>query len=105
MATIALGNCNDSVLPPTPSHRASAVLDAHIGNIHGAWGTIRQHDTAPRKTWLARLLTLLVIAGPRLDTMVAGNDADGVGMPTLRAYLVVAALLMVVKVVQLVLGH
>ncbi len=83
MATIAPGNVNDSVLPPTPSHRASAVLDdAHIGDIHGAWGTIRQHDTAPRKTRWARLLTVLVIAGPGLVTMVADNDAGGIATYT-----------------------
>lgn len=106
MATVAPGDCNHAVLPPTPSHRALAVLDdAHIGNIHGAWDTIPQHHTAPRKTSLARLLTPLVIAGPGLITMVADNDARGVGMLTLRAYFVVAVLLMVVKVVQLALGH
>jgi len=35
---------------------APAVLDsAHIGDIHGAFGTIRQHDTGVRKTWRASI--------------------------------------------------
>ncbi|HZR43226.1 MAG TPA: NRAMP family divalent metal transporter [Ktedonobacteraceae bacterium] len=57
----------------------TAHLDsAHVGDIKGAWGVIGKHDIAPRKTWLARLLTLLVIMGPGLITMVGDNDAGGV---------------------------
>ncbi|HLG62050.1 MAG TPA: NRAMP family divalent metal transporter [Ktedonosporobacter sp.] len=57
----------------------TAQLDAaHVGDIHGAWGTIHREDTAPRKTWLARLLTLLIIMGPGLVTMVGDNDAGGI---------------------------
>jgi len=56
-----------------------AVLDrAHLGDIHGALGTVRQHDVAPRRTWRARLLTLLAIMGPGLIVMVGDNDAGGV---------------------------
>ncbi|WPP39693.1 NRAMP family divalent metal transporter [Paenibacillus hunanensis] len=56
-----------------------AVLDqAHVGDIHGAFGTVGQHDTAQRKSWLARLRTLLVIMGPGLIVMVGDNDAGGV---------------------------
>jgi Mn2+/Fe2+ NRAMP family transporter len=71
----------NSALPTSSraSNRTSAVLDdAHIGDIHGAWGTIRREDTAPRYTWVARLLALLVIMGPGLITMVGDNDAGGV---------------------------
>jgi Mn2+/Fe2+ NRAMP family transporter len=50
----------------------------HIGDIQGAWGTIRHNDTAHRKTWFAKLSTLLVIMGPGLITMVGDNDAGGV---------------------------
>ena len=61
----------------------TAHLDAaHVGDIHGAWGTIRASDTAVRKTWLARLITLLVIMGPGLVTMVGDNDAGGVATYT-----------------------
>src|SRR5947209_9512509 len=58
---------------------ATAHLDAaHRGDIVGAFGTVRQHDSAPRSTWLARLLTLLAIIGPGLIVMVGDNDAGGV---------------------------
>jgi NRAMP (natural resistance-associated macrophage protein)-like metal ion transporter len=57
----------------------SAVLDAaHVGDIQGAFGTIRQHDLDSRRTWRARLLTLLAIMGPGLIVMVGDNDAGGV---------------------------
>lgn len=58
---------------------ATAHLDAaHRGDIVGAFGTVRQHDSAPRSTWMARLLTLLAIIGPGLIVMVGDNDAGGV---------------------------
>jgi len=58
---------------------ATAVLDqAHIGDIQGAFGTIRQHDTSARRSWATRLLTLLAIMGPGLIVMVGDNDAGGV---------------------------
>jgi Mn2+/Fe2+ NRAMP family transporter len=65
---------DDSQLKPT-----SAVLDeAHLGDIHGAFGTIRVSDMAPRRTWRRRLLTLAAIVGPGLIVMVGDNDAGGV---------------------------
>src|SRR5215471_10730355 len=58
---------------------ATAHFDrAHVGDIRGALGTIRQHDHAPRTSWRARLLTLLAIMGPGLIVMVGDNDAGGV---------------------------
>jgi NRAMP (natural resistance-associated macrophage protein)-like metal ion transporter len=64
----------DSRLTPT-----SAVLDeAHLGDIHGAFGSIRLSDVAPRRTWRRRLLTLAAIVGPGLIVMVGDNDAGGV---------------------------
>ncbi|HEV2027414.1 MAG TPA: NRAMP family divalent metal transporter [Candidatus Dormibacteraeota bacterium] len=64
----------DSRLTPT-----SAVLDeAHLGDIHGAFGTIRLSDVAPRRTWRRRLLTLAAIIGPGIIVMVGDNDAGGV---------------------------
>ncbi len=57
----------------------TAVLDkAHIGDIQGAFGTVRVNDTAPRKNLKARILTLLAIMGPGLIVMVGDNDAGGV---------------------------
>ncbi|MGH2344281.1 MAG: divalent metal cation transporter, partial [Chloroflexota bacterium] len=72
--TGALAAPDTSELP-----RRDAVLDeAHRGDIVGALGTIRLDDTAPRRTWGARLLTLLAIMGPGLIVMLGDNDAGGV---------------------------
>jgi NRAMP (natural resistance-associated macrophage protein)-like metal ion transporter len=72
-------------LPPArpeaepPPAAPSAVLDeAHLGDIEGAFGTIRLEDVAPRRTWKQRLLTLAAIIGPGLIVMVGDNDAGGV---------------------------
>ena len=63
----------------TQTEAPTAVLDeAHVGDIQGAFGTIRQHDTGARRSWTARLLTLLAIMGPGLVVMVGDNDAGGV---------------------------
>src|SRR5271165_5756869 len=57
----------------------TAVLDsAHVGDIQGAFGTIREHDLAARRSWWKKLLTLLAIIGPGLIVMVGDNDAGGV---------------------------
>ena len=64
---------------PSETDGPTAVLDeAHTGDIEGAFGTIRQHDTDARLRWGARLLTLLAIMGPGLIVMVGDNDAGGV---------------------------
>ena len=58
----------------------SAVLDeAHVGNIHGALGTILQGDHGPRIGWKHRFQTLLAILGPGLIVMVGDNDAGAFG--------------------------
>lgn len=62
--------------------RTAHLDSAHVGDIQGAWGTIRRSDTAVRTTWLARLLTLLIIMGPGLVTMVGDNDAGGIATYT-----------------------
>ena len=60
-----------------------AVLDAaHIGDIRGAFGTIREGDVAPRTGWKARAKTLLAIIGPGLIVMVGDNDAGAFGTYT-----------------------
>jgi Mn2+/Fe2+ NRAMP family transporter len=64
--------------PPLPSPRERFVLDtAHVGDIQGAFGTIRQHEQAHRGL-RARSLALLAIIGPGLIVMVGDNDAGGV---------------------------
>ncbi len=58
--------------------RERFVLDsAHVGDIQGAFGTIRQHEEAHRGL-RSRLLALLAIIGPGLIVMVGDNDAGGV---------------------------
>jgi Mn2+/Fe2+ NRAMP family transporter len=56
----------------------AAVLDeAHVGHIHGAFGTILHGDVGARTSWRHRLTTLLAIIGPGLIVMVGDNDAGG----------------------------
>ncbi len=61
-----------------PAPIPAIVEDADTGTIHGAFGTIRVTDQAPRRTWRRRLLTLAAIIGPGLIVMVGDNDAGGV---------------------------
>ena len=62
-----------------PGAPGPAVLDdAHVGDIRGALGRIRQQDIAARRSWKARLITLAAIMGPGLIVMVGDNDAGGV---------------------------
>ena len=70
---------------PTPLAETAgeAVLDtAHIGDIHGAFGSIKLDDIAPRTRWRDRLRTLLAIIGPGLIVMVGDNDAGAFGTYT-----------------------
>jgi len=63
--------------------QVTAALDsAHIGDIHGALGTIKAGDTAPRRKFTAKLRTLLAIMGPGLIVMVGDNDAGAFGTYT-----------------------
>ena len=62
-----------------PEPRPSAVLDsAHLGDIEGALGRISLSDKESRRTFKARMLTMLAIVGPGLIVMVGDNDAGGV---------------------------
>ena len=66
-----------------PEQIRTAVLDdAHVGDIHGALGTIRQHDHGPRVGLFARWKTLIAIIGPGLIVMVGDNDAGAFGTYT-----------------------
>jgi Mn2+/Fe2+ NRAMP family transporter len=66
-----------------PEQIRMAVLDdAHVGDIHGALGTIRQHDHGPRVGLFARWKTLIAIIGPGLIVMVGDNDAGAFGTYT-----------------------
>jgi Mn2+/Fe2+ NRAMP family transporter len=69
--------------PTTLTAGRDAVLDEmHVGDVIGAFGRIAQHDTAPRRTFRHRLLTLLAIMGPGLVVMIGDNDAGGVATYT-----------------------
>ncbi|MGP0100532.1 MAG: NRAMP family divalent metal transporter [Solirubrobacteraceae bacterium] len=73
----------DGAITPAPAERQAAgvppVLDeAHIGDIRGALGTIRMHDSGERHGWRSRGMALLAIMGPGLIVMVGDNDAGGV---------------------------
>src|ERR1700726_3109053 len=64
----------------------TAVLDnAHLGDIHGALGSIAAHDHGRRDGWRARLITLAAIVGPGLIVMVGDNDAGAFGTYTQAA--------------------
>ena len=53
-----------------------AALDsAHVGDIQGAFGTIRLGDDGPRSGRMAQLKTLLAVVGPGLIVMAGDNDA------------------------------
>ena len=60
-----------------PPGRRTVLDDAHVGDIHGALGTIRSHH-GPPLGGRRRLLALLAIMGPGLIVMVGDNDAGGV---------------------------
>jgi Mn2+/Fe2+ NRAMP family transporter len=62
---------------PSPPTRRTVLDDAHVGDIRGALGTLKQHAHAPR-TRKRRLLALLAVMGPGLIVMVGDNDAGGV---------------------------
>ena len=57
----------------------TAVQDsAHVGDIQGAFGTVRAGDLDRSPTWSRRVRYLLAIMGPGLIVMVGDNDAGGV---------------------------
>ena len=66
-----------------PPGRSGAHLDdAHVGDIQGAFGSIRIADPDGRTTWWRRVLIFLAIVGPGLIVMVGDNDAGAFGTYT-----------------------
>jgi Mn2+/Fe2+ NRAMP family transporter len=59
----------------TTAARTAVLDEAHVADIHGAFGTIRSDDFAARTTVSAKLKTLLAVVGPGLIVMVGDNDA------------------------------
>jgi Mn2+/Fe2+ NRAMP family transporter len=71
-----MSTLNGAVAGTPPAAPQHALLDdAHVGDINGAFGTIRRDDHGPRLNWRARASTLLAILGPGLIVMVGDNDA------------------------------
>lgn len=64
------------------TERDAVLDDMHVGDITGAFGTIRRHDHGPRAGWWARIRTFLAIVGPGLIVMVGDNDAGAFGTYT-----------------------
>ena len=62
--------------------RGAVLDDAHVGDIHGAFGSIGANDHAPRLTLWSKIKTLLAILGPGLIVMVGDNDAGAFGTYT-----------------------
>ena len=58
-----------------PTRRPAVLDDAHLGDIKGAFGTIKQGDTDTRSGMSAKLKTLLAVVGPGLIVMCGDNDA------------------------------
>jgi Mn2+/Fe2+ NRAMP family transporter len=57
----------------------SAVIDAaHLGDIRGAFGTVRWRQLWPARTWRRRLAVLATVMGPGLLALLADNDAGGI---------------------------
>ena len=75
--------CRSGTCEPSPVNgveSGGAALDAaHVGDIEGAFGTIRLGDEAPRSGLKSRLMTLLAVVGPGLIVMVGDNDAGAFG--------------------------
>ena len=63
--------------PPAPPRERFVLDSAHVGDIQGAFGTLKEHEEAHRSV-RARALALLAIIGPGLIVMVGDNDAGGV---------------------------
>jgi NRAMP (natural resistance-associated macrophage protein)-like metal ion transporter len=58
-----------------PARRSAVLDDAHVGDIKGAFGTIKLGETAPRRGLSPKLKTLLAVVGPGLIVMCGDNDA------------------------------
>jgi len=57
----------------------SAVIDAaHLGDIRGAFGTLRWRQLWPARTIRRRLLVLVTVMGPGVLALIADNDAGGI---------------------------
>src|ERR1700724_1621051 len=67
---------------PPGSARPAVLDEMHVGDITGAFGTVRANETAHRRSLKQRLLTLLAVMGPGMIVMIGDNDAGGVATYT-----------------------
>ena len=74
--------CEITAALDIPAQQTAVLDEAHIGDINGAFGTIRRGDDGPRHSWWSRVRTLLAILGPGLIVMVGDNDAGAFGTYT-----------------------
>jgi Mn2+/Fe2+ NRAMP family transporter len=77
-----LGTNNENPERQAPLRKDAVLDDAHVGDIHGAFGTINRNGPNEHRTWGDRLKTLLAIVGPGLIVMVGDNDAGAFGTYT-----------------------
>jgi NRAMP (natural resistance-associated macrophage protein)-like metal ion transporter len=82
MNTVIQETRSPSTQAPPGTARHAVLDEMHVGDITGAFGTVRQNDTAPRRNLRHRLLTLLAVMGPGLIVMIGDNDAGGVATYT-----------------------
>src|ERR1700730_13589423 len=82
MGTEDMSTMDHAVTEAHTVPRSAVLDDAHIGDIHGAFGTSRHGDHGPRRGLRERWKTLLAILGPGLIVMVGDNDAGAFGTYT-----------------------
>ena len=63
-----------------PHHTTAHLDDAHVGDIKGAFGSIKTTDPDGRQSQWRRFLIFLAIVGPGLIVMVGDNDAGAFGV-------------------------
>ena len=73
---------NNQTLKLASESRTAVLDEVHIGDIHGAFGSIGANDNAPRLTLWRKIKTFLAIMGPGLIVMVGDNDAGAFGTYT-----------------------
>ena len=66
----------------TPVQHNAVLDEAHIGDIHGAFGSISANDQSSSLSRWQKLKMLLAIIGPGLIVMVGDNDAGAFGTYT-----------------------
>ena len=76
-----------------PGRRRAHLDEAHVGDIQGAFGSIKLADRDGRTTWWRRVLIFLAIVGPGLIVMVGDNDAGAFGTYTQAGQMYGTALL------------